>query len=114
MIAKILRILITAIISSLVLFTIGVAIWFFRKESQTSLKDILFIIGAIPLILFSFGQIGSIKGRGDFSYLYSKTVIKKSSDKRKHQDINDNKLNTIFGLNGILSGIIVWLIIYFI
>jgi arginine exporter protein ArgO len=106
MIAKILRILITAIISSLVLFTIGVAIWFFRKESQTSLKDILFIIGAIPLI--------SIKGRGDFSYLYSKTVIKKSSDKRKHQDINDNKLNTIFGLNGILSGIIVWLIIYFI
>lgn len=51
MINIILKKLLVAAISSLLLFVAGLAIWYFRQESQTSLQDKLFWVGTIPLAL---------------------------------------------------------------
>ena len=61
---KILQNLIAAIILSIALLALGLVIWYFKKESGTSLQDILFYVAAVPIVLFSMGQLGNFFGRG--------------------------------------------------
>ena len=78
-------------------------------DSKTSLQDILFWIGAIPIAIFSIGVFGDFYGRGDASYQLSRSVNNQSSNQRGVQDISDLKS----GLNWIMAGLFIWLYSYF-
>ena len=79
MIGKILKNIFTALILSMVLLAIGLAVKHFMKESETTLQDILFWVGAVPIVFFTMGLFGSFFGRGDPSYQLSRSVSNKSS-----------------------------------
>ena len=113
MINKILQNLITAFILSLALLTVGLVIWYFMKESATLLQNILFCVGAVPIVLFSMGQLGNFFGRGDPSYQLSRSVSNQSSNQRALQDVGDIKTKVKSGLNWIIAGLLVWLFSYF-
>jgi hypothetical protein len=113
MIGKILKNILTALILSLVLLAIGLTIKHFMKESGTSLQDILFWVGAVPIVLFSIGLFGNYFGRGDPSYQLSRSVSNQSSNQRGLQDIIDIKSRVTSGLNWILAGLLVWFYGYF-
>lgn len=113
MLKKILQNFITAFVLSLVLLTVGLAIRFFMKEADTSLQNILFYVGAVPIVLFSMGQLGNFFGRGDPSYQLSRSVSNQSSNQRALQDIRDIKSMAKSGLNWVIAGLLVWLFSYF-
>jgi hypothetical protein len=113
MINKILKNLITAFILSVVLLTVGLVIWFFMKESKKSLQDILFCVGALPIVLFSIRVIGHFFGRGDLSYQLSRSVSDQSSSQRTLQDVNEIKSMATSGLNWLIAGLLIWLYMYF-
>jgi hypothetical protein len=106
---KILQNIITAIILSLALLIMGLAIWYFMKESKTSLQDILFYVGAVPVVIFSMGQLGNFFGRGDPSYQLSRSVSNQSPSQRAVQDVRDIASKLKSGLNWIIAGLLVWL-----
>jgi hypothetical protein len=106
---KILQNTITAIILSLALLIVGLVIWYFMKESETSLKDVLFYIGAAPIVIFSMGQMGNFFGRGDPSYQLSRSVSNRSPDQRAVQDIREIGSKVKSGFNWIIAGLLVWL-----
>jgi hypothetical protein len=112
-IKKILQNLIDAFILSLALLAVGFIIWYFMKESKTSFQDILFYVGAAPIVIFSVGQLGEFLGRGDHSYQLSRSVSSQSSNKRAVQDVRDIASRVKSGLNWIIAGLLVWLFSYF-
>ena len=103
----------SALFSALVLLLLGVAIWFFMKTSQTSLQDILFYVGAVPVALFSIGLLGDSFGRGNSSYQLSRSVTKQTANQRALQDVGDAKSRVASGLNWCVAGLLIWLFSYF-
>ena len=114
MIKKIIKYLGDVIISGLVLLIAGLIIWYFMGESQTTLEDILFWVGAAPIALFSIGLFGDFSGRGDISYQLSRSVSRQSSNQRSIQDKSDTESREKSGLNWIIAGLLLWLVSYFI
>jgi uncharacterized membrane protein YeiB len=114
MIIKVMMKLLTAMISSLVLLGIGLVIWYFKRETQTSLTDILFWVGVVPIAFFSIGLAANFSGRGNFHVQFSRSVSNQSSKERSLQDANEMKSNVVSGLNWVMAGLIVWLIMVFI
>lgn len=114
MIKKLIKYLGAAIISCLALLIVGLIIWYFMKESQTTLQDILFCVGAVPIVLFSFGVLGDFYGRGDVSYQLSRSVSSQSSNQRAIQDKSYTESRLKSGLNWIIAGLLLWVVSYFI
>jgi hypothetical protein len=114
MMNKIFKNMIAAFLLSFVLLILSLIIWFFMKESETSLKNILFWVGAVPIGLFSIVIIGDFSIRGDLSYQLSRSVSNQSSNQRALLDVNDIKSKVKSGLNWIIAGLIIWLLGYFI
>jgi len=114
MINKILKNLITAFILSLSLLTVGLVIWYFMKESETSLQDILFCVGAVPIALFSIRLFGNFIVRGDLSYQLSRSVSNQPSNQRALQDVSEIKSMVKSELNWLIAGLLTWLFMYFI
>ncbi len=112
MIIKVLKNLMAAIFLSVVLCIVGLVIWFFMKGSETSLKDVLFCVGAVPMAFFAIKLMGGYAGRGDFSYQFSRTVSNQSSTQRVLQDASDIKSRLTSGLNWFLAGLIIMLFVY--
>lgn len=110
---KILQNLITAFILSLVLLMVGLVIWYFKKGSGTSLQDIVFYVGAVPMVLFSLGQLGSFIGRGEPSYQLSRSVSNQTANQRALQDASDFKSRVKSAINWVMAGLLVWLFGYF-
>jgi hypothetical protein len=113
LITKLIKQLIPAIISSLVLFAIGLGIWLLMKKSQT-LQDILFYVGAVPVALFSIGLLGGYAGRGDPSYQLSRSVSNQSSHQRALQEAKDTIFRVKSGLNWLIAGLLLLLFSIFI
>ena len=114
MINKILKNLITSFILSLALLTVGLVIWYFMKESETSLQDILFCVGAVPIALFSIRLFGDFIVRGDLSYQLSRSVSNQPSNQRALQDVSEIKSMVKSELNWLIAGLLTWLFMYFI
>lgn len=112
LIGKIFKNLVAVFILSTVLLAVGLVIWFFMKGSGTSLKDILFCLGAVPMALFTLKLMGGYAGRGDFSYQFSRTVSNQSSDQRAVQEAGDIKSRLSSGFNWFVAGLVIWLLIY--
>ena len=113
MIKKILQSISAALILSCALFIVGLVIWFFIRESGTSFQDVLFWVGAAPIVLFSVGQIGNFAGRGDQSYQLSRSVSNQTSNRRAAQEIRDVTFMAKSGFTWIIAGLFVWLFSYF-
>ncbi len=109
MILKIVKKIFAAFLQSLMLLVIGLVIKYLILDSKTSLQDILFWIGAIPIAIFSIGVFGDFYGRGDISYQLSRSVNNQSSNQRGVQDISDLKS----GLSWIMAGLFIWFYSYF-
>ena len=109
---KILQNIITAIILSLALFIVGFAIWYFMKESEISLQDILFYVGAVPIVIFSIGQLGIFFRRGDSSYQLSRSVSQESSNQRTVQEHHDREERVRSELKWVAAGLLIWLMSY--
>jgi len=114
MIKKLIKNLCAAIISCLALLIVSLIIWYFMKESQTTLQDILFCVGAVPIVLFSIGVFGDFYGRGDVSYQLSRSVSSQSSNQRAIQDKSYTESRLKSGLNWIIAGLLLWIVCYFI
>jgi hypothetical protein len=110
---RILHNLIAAIILSLALLIVGLAVWYFKKDSGISLQDILFYVGAAPIVIFSLGQLGNFFGRGDHTYQLSRSVSNQSASQRAIQDLRDIKSWMKSGFSWIIAGLLVWLYSYF-
>ena len=113
MIDKLIKKLFAAILSSLVLMGIGLVIWYFMRESKTSLQDIFFIVGAVPIAIFALGMMGNFSARGNFSIQFSRSASNQSLHGRARQDISDMKSIVLSEMNWIMAGLFVWIICYF-
>jgi len=113
MIKKVVIKLFSAMISSLVLLCIGLAIWYFKRESETSLQDVLFWVGAVPIALFSIGQMGNFSGRGNFNIQFSRSVSNQSLNERSLHDLSDMQSTVLSGMNWFMAGLFILLISYF-
>jgi len=111
MITKILKPIIPAGIMSLVLFSMGLLIWLFKKESGSSLQDILFFVGMVPVAFSLLALSGDSFGRANSNYLVSKTIVHKLPASRRFTDF---KSWGISGLSLFLAGVTVWAVGYFI
>ena len=103
----------SVLLSALALLLLGWGIWFFMQSAQTSLQDIFFYVGAVPIALFSIGLLGDSFGRGSSSYQVSRSVTKATAHQRALQDVEDIKSRVTSGLNWMIAGLVVWLVSYF-
>ena len=113
MISKIITKLFAAIMLSLVLTGIGLVIWYFMREYKTSLQDILFIVGAVPIAVFALGMMGNFSARGNFFIQFSRSAGNQSLNARAKQDVSDMKSIFFSEMNWIMAGLFVWIICYF-
>ncbi|NNG01948.1 MAG: hypothetical protein HKM93_21355 [Desulfobacteraceae bacterium] len=109
MIKRILKRTLVAFLQSFILLIIGLIIKYWVLATGAALKNILFYIGAFPIVIFSFGAIGDFKVRGSPTYQLSRSVSSQSSNQRGVQDISDLQS----GLNWIIAGLLVWFYSYF-
>jgi hypothetical protein len=113
MIKKILKTILPTIVSTSILFTIGVIIWFFTKKYQLTFLVTLFFVGAFPVVFLGIGAMGSMGRTGDLGSgsALSGTVGRVSQLKKSRQDFNDNNLYALSKSNIIiLAGILIMLI----
>lgn len=92
---------------------IGLVIWYFMRESKTSLQDVYFIVGAVPIAIFALGMMGNFSARGNFFIQFSRSASNQSLNKRAQQDIRDMKSIVFSEMNWIIAGLFVWLVCYF-
>ena len=91
LIDKLINKLFAAIISSLVLMGIGLVVWYFMRGSKTSLQDVFFIVGAVPIAIFALGMMGNFSARGNFFIQFSRSAGNQSLNTRAKQDVSDMK-----------------------
>jgi hypothetical protein len=48
-----------------VFLAVGLAIWYFRQDSNSMLQNTYFVVGGVPIVVFSIIQFGNFFGRGD-------------------------------------------------
>ena len=108
MISKIVHNIISVFVSSLCLFGVSLIIWLFMKGSGTSLKDVLFCIGAAPIAIFTVAQIGNFKSRGDHFIQFSSSAGNQSLQERAAQDMQDIKSYFKSGASWFLAGLVIW------
>lgn len=82
------------------------------KGSGTSLKDVLFCIGAAPIALFTVAQIGNFKSRGDHTVQLSSSVSNQSLQERASQDMQDIKSYFKSGVCWFLAGLLIWVCLF--
>lgn len=102
----------TVLVISIGLLGVALAIWTFMRKSGTLFQDVLFCVGAIPIVLFSIGMFGEYFSRGDTSILLSRSVSHKPPGQRAAQDTAESASRFKFGLNWVLAGGLILLICY--
>lgn len=112
MIINVLRHILAALILSLVMLAVSLVIWLFKKNDGTPLQDILFIVGAVPVALFSIHVFGRYFGRGDHAYQLSIFAIDRSSNQKAQQDVTGLKSSYKSGMNWVAAGLVILLICY--
>ena len=115
MIGKIFKILISAALSSLLLIIVGYLVSFLFSDSQKSLGLILFVVGAIPMVIFLPGLFGGGKsGAIHTPKVIYRVVNTLSPHNKSSQTGDDSRANFNASLNWVLAGVIVWIVSYFV
>ena len=99
---------IAVLIRATILFAAGTMVWWLLKPRQMSLEEVLFYVGAGPIILFSFGRFGDFVSRGYPTYQLSRSVMKPSAGHRAVADQTDLGQRERSGWPWILAGLLVW------
>ena len=109
------KIIVSAILSSLLLLLVGLLVSLVFANSQRSLGLIYFIIGAIPLVIFSPGLFGGGKSGAIHTpkviYRFVNTLGPGAKASSSGEDSNGD-FNA--SLSWILAGLIVWVVSYFV
>ena len=100
--------IIAALLSAGLLLLLAVVVWWFRRGDGVSFQDILFWVGALPIVLFTLGSMGRFSGRGDASYQLSHTVSDATPDQKTGAMINDMKSQGKSSLNWVMAGLLLW------
>ena len=115
MTGRAIRIIISAVLSSLLLIAIALLISFIFSDSQKSPGLIFFIVGAIPLVIFSPGLFGGGKSGAIHTpkvvYRFVNTL---APDKKRSSDGDDSQADFNASLSWVLAGLIVWAVSYFV
>ena len=114
MVKKALKSLLTAFIVSTALLILALAIWWLMKDSGTSLQDVLFCVGALPVALFSISVLGEYFGRGNPSVLFGESVSNRLPGQRALQDVTDLKSGFKSAMNWVAAGLVILLVCYLI
>ena len=114
MIGKLTKIGFTVLAITFALLVVSLAIWIFMKDSGTLLQDVLFCVGAVPIIFFSIGMFGEYFKRSDPSFLLSRSVSNKSPNQRAAQDAAESASGFKSSLNWVLAGVLILIICYLI
>lgn len=99
---------------SLGLGAVSVVVWYFKKDSGLTLKDILFWVGAAPIALLSLTFLGGFQGRTNFGYQLGSSSIDKSPNHRAQDEGKDMLSRFSSNMSWILAGFLLWIVSYFI
>ena len=115
MTGKLFKILISVVLSSLLLIAVGFLLSFLFSDSQKSLGLILFVIGAIPLVIFLPGLIGGGKsGAIHTPKVIYRVVNTLSPGNKSSQNGDESRVDFNASLIWVLAGMIVWIVSYFV
>ncbi len=108
MLKKLLKTIIRSIILSILLMGIGAIVFLFIRGPETRFQDILFWVGAVPVLLLSLSVFGDIFGKADISYQLARSASTQSSNERAHDDMLN--MNSILKshTSWIIAGLLVW------
>ena len=115
MIKKVLKTIISAVVIAIPLLIVGMLISYLWVGSLKLLSAVLFVIGAIPVVVFSSGLLGRSTSGAIHTpkviYRLVGTLTPKKNSSQSSQEIVSNFFSS---LNWILAGVIIWIISYFI
>ena len=106
---RILKGLCAALLSAGLLLLLAVVVWWFKRGEGVSFQDIVFWVGALPIVIFTLGSMGRFSGRGDAAYQQSRTVIDANPDQKTRALIDELGSLGKSGMNWILAGLLLWL-----
>jgi hypothetical protein len=98
--------------TGLMLLIAAVAIWLFVKGSGTPIQDVLFCVGAVPIVVFSVGVFGGYLKRNETWRSPGRSVDRRSPHKRASQDMEGTTPGIQSGLNWVLAGAALLLVCY--
>lgn len=98
---------------SVILFSIGLVIWFVKREAGWTLQDILFWVAITPIALFTIGQFGGMASNSDEATQLSKTLIDRPSIQVSTDEYNASQRHVKASLKWIVAGVLVFLISIF-
>ncbi len=109
MLNRTLKNFLAALLSAGILLLLAVAVWWIKRGDGVAFQDILFWVGALPIVFFTMGSMGRFSGRGDVSYQLSRTVSDATPDQKTGALIDELKSQGKSWLNWILAGLLLWL-----
>ena len=109
------KIIISAILASLLLLLAGLLVSFVFSRLNDSLGLVYFIIGGIPLVIFSPGLFGG----GKSGAIHTPKVIYRfvntlGPGPKASQSGEDSNADFNASLSWVLAGLIVWVVSYFV
>ncbi len=109
MLNRTLKTFLAALLSAGLLLLLAVVFWWIKRGDGVAFQDILFWVGALPIVIFTMGSMGRFSGRGDVSYQLSRTVSDATPDQKTGALIDELKSQGKSWLNWILAGLLLWL-----
>ena len=106
---RILKKILAVLLSAGLLLLLAVAAWWFKRGNGVPFQDILFWVGALPIVFFTLGSMGRFSGRGDVSYQLSRTAGDATPEQKTGALIDDLKSQGKSGFNWIVAGLLLWL-----
>jgi hypothetical protein len=96
----------------LMLLIAAVAIWLFVKDSGTPIQDVLFCVGAVPIVVFSVGVFGGYLKRNETLRSHGWSVNRRSPHQRASRDMDQASPGIKSGRNWVLAGAALLLVCY--
>lgn len=109
MLKKCLKGMLATILLAGLLMVLAVLVWGVKRGSGVSFQDILFWVGALPIVVFTMGSMGHFTGRGDVSYQMSRSASDVTPDRRTGAVLDDLKSYGMSWLTWVLAGLLLWI-----
>jgi hypothetical protein len=100
------------VLISLVLLTVAFVIWLFVKEAGTPIQDVLFCVGAVPIVIFSVGVLGEYFKRRDAFRSPGRSASRQTPHPEASQGCDELASGITSGLNWVLAGAALMLVCY--
>ncbi len=108
MLNRILKMILAALLSAGLLLLLAVVLWWLKHGDGVLFQDMLFWVGALPIVLFTLSSMGRFSGRGDVSYQLSRTISDATPEQKTGALIDELKSQGKSSLNWVLAGLLLW------